>query len=178
MNTIYINNLNEKVSVNTLKRELEMVFKPYRVIDVHLKKTLKKKGQAFISFKNEDINKIIKKYNNYQLLDKPMKVAKAKEDSYEILSQDVIDKRINTKKYKIASIPNNTLLIQGMGDAIEKDELDKLFEKVNGFITLRFIKVKNLLFVEFETVEDAKEFFENVKIDDLKRLNANISFAK
>lgn len=178
MSTIYINNLNEKVSVNTLKKELQMAFKPYNVIEIHLKKSLKKKGQAFISFKNEDINKIIKKYNNYKLLDKPMKVTKAKEDSYELLSKDTIEKRINTKKYKIASIPNNTLLIQGMGEALNKEELDKLFESLVGFITLRLIPVKNLLFVEFETVEDSKACFENVSLDDLKRINANISFAK
>ena len=52
--TIYVNNLNEKVSINKLKNELQQTFNVCgKILRISALKTLKLKGQAFITF--EDI---------------------------------------------------------------------------------------------------------------------------
>ena len=52
--TVYVNNLNDKVSVNKLKGELESVFQKYgKIIQITAHKNLKMKGQAFVTFENK-----------------------------------------------------------------------------------------------------------------------------
>lgn len=54
-NTIYINNLNEKVKKEELKKSLYAIFSQFGpILDIVALKTLKMRGQAFVAFK--DIN--------------------------------------------------------------------------------------------------------------------------
>lgn len=50
-NTLYINNINEKIKKNVLKKMLYMVFSQYgRVIQIIACKGLKMRGQVFLFF--------------------------------------------------------------------------------------------------------------------------------
>lgn len=51
-NTIYINNLNEKVKKDELKKSLYAIFSQFgTILDIIALKTLKMRGQAFVAFK-------------------------------------------------------------------------------------------------------------------------------
>ena len=53
-NTLYINNINEKIKQDVVKKMLYMVFSQYgKVTDVIAKKGLKLRGQAWVVFEEE-----------------------------------------------------------------------------------------------------------------------------
>jgi len=91
-NTIYINNLNEKVKKDDLKKSLYAIFSQFgQILDIVALKTLKMRGQAFVIF--QDITAATtaaKSMQGFPFYDKPMRIAFAKGDS------DVIAKKKGT----------------------------------------------------------------------------------
>lgn len=88
--TVYIRNLNEKLSKTSLKSKLRKLFETsgYRVINVEAHKNIKLKGQAFVSFDaNVDITTIIDNFNTKMLCGKPMNVQLANSESDYIIKQ-------------------------------------------------------------------------------------------
>jgi len=83
--TLYVNNLNEKVKLDELKKSLYHVFSQYgAILEIHASKTLKLKGQAWIVFDDlSSATKALKAMANFTFYGKPMKVlfAKAKSDA-------------------------------------------------------------------------------------------------
>jgi len=81
--TLYVNNLNEKVKKDELRRALYAIFSQFgTVLDVHVKKTLKLRGQAFIVFR--DISSAttgLRQMQNFPFYDKPMRIQYAKNKS-------------------------------------------------------------------------------------------------
>ncbi|KAL0720126.1 hypothetical protein Bca4012_034725 [Brassica carinata] len=65
--TIYINNLNEKVKLDKLKKSLNDVFSQFgKIVEVLAFKTLKHKGQAWVVFDNPDsASNAISKMNGF-----------------------------------------------------------------------------------------------------------------
>ncbi|CAF0930466.1 unnamed protein product [Brachionus calyciflorus] len=90
--TIYINNLNEKVKKEELKKSLYAIFSQFgQIVDIVAKKTLKMRGQAFIIY--NDINSAsnaIRSMQGFPFYEKPMRIQYAKAQS------DVIAKRYGT----------------------------------------------------------------------------------
>lgn len=197
--TIYVNNLNEKVSINKLKNELQQTFNACgKILQISALKTLKLKGQAFITF--EDIPSATKalELNKKDLFAKPMNVTYAKSDADVISTDDNIAqrKKLRSKKRKLDKSgtkndkqikklrdewkelpPNHILLIQNL----EKfDDLKIYFEKFAGFDNVRLVKVKNLAFIEFESEDLAKSCLDQTIEDDLKQFGHDVilSFAK
>lgn len=72
--TIYINNLNEKIKLDELKKTLHAMFSQFgKVLDVLAFKTLKHKGQAWVVF--EDVSSAtnaIRQMQSFPFYDKPM----------------------------------------------------------------------------------------------------------
>lgn len=57
--TIYVNNLNEKVKKDELKKSLYAIFSQFgHIMDIVALKTLKMRGQAFIIFKEISSGKL------------------------------------------------------------------------------------------------------------------------
>ncbi|XP_010523955.1 PREDICTED: U1 small nuclear ribonucleoprotein A-like [Tarenaya hassleriana] len=81
--TIYINNLNEKVKLDELKKSLNAVFSQFgKILEVLAFKTLKHKGQAWVVFdKVESASNAIAKMNGFPFYDKPMRIQFAKTKS-------------------------------------------------------------------------------------------------
>eukprot|EP00792_Barthelona_sp_PAP020_P002197 TRINITY_DN1360_c0_g1_i1.p1 TRINITY_DN1360_c0_g1~~TRINITY_DN1360_c0_g1_i1.p1 ORF type:complete len:136 (+),score=34.19 TRINITY_DN1360_c0_g1_i1:38-445(+) len=95
--TIYVQNLNEKISIAELKRQLFGVFSEYgSILKIHCCKTLERRGQAFIVF--TDINSAKKAVTHAQgriFQNKPMKVFFAKQKSDILLQhQGIFDPNI------------------------------------------------------------------------------------
>ncbi|VVB03632.1 unnamed protein product [Arabis nemorensis] len=88
--TIYINNLNEKVKLEELKKSLNLVFSKFgNILEVLAFKTLKHKGQAWVVFENaESASTAIAEMNGYLFYDKPMRIQFAKTKSDVVAKAD------------------------------------------------------------------------------------------
>ncbi|KAF4573579.1 hypothetical protein EYR36_008097 [Pleurotus pulmonarius] len=78
--TLYIQNLNEKVKLDVLKASLRGLFKSYgEVLDVVAHDNLRMRGQAFVSFPSADIAaKAMKEVKGFPLYSKPMQISFAR----------------------------------------------------------------------------------------------------
>ncbi|CAL9075711.1 unnamed protein product [Musa textilis] len=88
--TIYINNLNEKIKLDELKKSLHAVFSQFgKILEVLAFKTLKHKGQAWVIF--EDVSsatEALKRMQGFPFYDKPMRIQYAKTKSDIIAKAD------------------------------------------------------------------------------------------
>lgn len=104
--TIYINNLNEKVKKDELKKSLYAIFSQFgQIMDIVALKTLKMRGQAFVIFKEiGSASNALRTMQGFPFYDKPMRIAYSKTDS------DVVAKLKGTfkerpKKVKLPKLP-------------------------------------------------------------------------
>nr|KJB23296.1 hypothetical protein B456_004G090600 [Gossypium raimondii] len=88
--TLYINNLNEKIKIDQLKKSLHAVFSQFgKILDVLAFKTLKHKGQAWVIF--EDVNSAtnaLRRMQGFPFYDKEMRIQYAKTKSDIIAKAD------------------------------------------------------------------------------------------
>jgi len=102
--TIYINNLNEKIKKEELKKALHERCSQYgSILDIVALKTLKMRGQAFVVFK--DISAAadaIRELNTSMFFGKPMKAhyAKSKSDAVAKLDNTYVEKERKPKPEK------------------------------------------------------------------------------
>ncbi len=92
--TIYVNNLNEKVKKDELKKSLYAIFSQFgQILDIIALKTLKMRGQAFIIFKEiASATNALRTMQGFPFYDKPMRINYSKTES------DVISKAKGTYK--------------------------------------------------------------------------------
>ncbi|THH26836.1 hypothetical protein EUX98_g7355 [Antrodiella citrinella] len=78
--TLYIQNLNEKIKIPVLKASLKGLFKSYgEVLDVVAHGNLRMRGQAFVSFESPEIAaKALKEVKGFPLYSKPMQISFAR----------------------------------------------------------------------------------------------------
>lgn len=88
--TIYINNLNEKVKQEELKKSLYMMFSQFGpILDVVSGKRIKTRGQAWVVFKDANAaDAAVKKMSGFLFYEKPMRIAFAKSKSDAIAKID------------------------------------------------------------------------------------------
>ncbi|XP_059050734.1 U1 small nuclear ribonucleoprotein A [Achroia grisella] len=81
--TIYINNLNEKIKKEELKKSLYAIFSQFgQILDIVALKTLKMKGQAFVIFKEiSSATVALRSMQGFPFYDKPMRIQYSKSDS-------------------------------------------------------------------------------------------------
>ncbi|XP_076353029.1 U1 small nuclear ribonucleoprotein A snf isoform X2 [Tachypleus tridentatus] len=81
--TIYINNLNEKVNKEELKKSLYAIFSQFgQILSIVAMKTLKMRGQAFVIFKDiSSATNALRSMHGFPFYDKPMRIQYAKTDS-------------------------------------------------------------------------------------------------
>ncbi|XP_044147976.1 U2 small nuclear ribonucleoprotein B'' [Bufo gargarizans] len=81
--TVYINNLNDKVKKEELKRSLYALFSQFgHVMDIVALKTIKMRGQAFVVFKElSSSTNALRQLQGFPFYDKPMRIQYAKTDS-------------------------------------------------------------------------------------------------
>lgn len=88
-NTIYINNLNEKIKKDELKKSLYAIFSQFgQILDIIALKTLKMRGQAFVIFKEiNSATNALRSMQGFPFYDKPMRINYSKTDSDIIAKQ-------------------------------------------------------------------------------------------
>lgn len=81
--TIYINNLNEKIKKEELKKSLYAIFSQFgQILDIIALKTLKMRGQAFVIFKEiASATNALRTMQGFPFYDKPMRIQYSKGDS-------------------------------------------------------------------------------------------------
>uniref|UniRef100_A0A6N2N1E8 RRM domain-containing protein n=1 Tax=Salix viminalis TaxID=40686 RepID=A0A6N2N1E8_SALVM len=72
--TIYINNLNEKIKIDELKKALHAVFSQFgKILEILAFKTLKHKGQAWVIFEDvKSASNAMRQMQSFPFYDKPM----------------------------------------------------------------------------------------------------------
>lgn len=88
--TLYINNLNERIKKEELRKSLYAMFSQFgTVMDVVALKTLKMRGQAFVVFRDAaSATNAMRVMQNFPLYDKQMKIAYARSKSDAIAKLD------------------------------------------------------------------------------------------
>lgn len=78
--TLYIQNLNERIKIDVLKSSLRGLFKSYgEVLDVVAHSNVRMRGQAFVSFASPDVAaKALKEVRGFPLYSKPMQISFAR----------------------------------------------------------------------------------------------------
>ncbi|KAJ8002180.1 hypothetical protein DPEC_G00177150 [Dallia pectoralis] len=86
--TIYINNVNDKIKKDELKRSLYALFSQFgQVVDIVAMKTMKMRGQAFVVFKElTSATNALRQLQGFPFYNKPMRIQYAKTDS-EVISK-------------------------------------------------------------------------------------------
>ena len=81
--TVYINNLNEKIKKDDLKKSLYAIFSQFgQILDIVALKTLKMRGQAFVIFKEiSSATNALRSMQGFPFYDKPMRINYSKADS-------------------------------------------------------------------------------------------------
>jgi RNA recognition motif-containing protein len=96
-NTIYINNLNEKVKKEELKKSLYAIFSQFgEILDIVAMKTLKMRGQAFVVFRDiGSATNALRSMQGFPFYDKPMRIAyaKTKSDALAKLDGSFVEKK-------------------------------------------------------------------------------------
>lgn len=87
--TIYVNNLNEKIKKDELKRSLYAIFSQFGpILDILVSKTLKMRGQAFVVFKEiNSAGNALKSMQGFPFYDKPMRIQFAKKVCFQFIMQ-------------------------------------------------------------------------------------------
>ncbi|KIY52004.1 RNA-binding domain-containing protein [Fistulina hepatica ATCC 64428] len=95
--TLYIQNLNEKIKVDVMKQTLRGLFKQYgEVLDVVMHRNLRMRGQAFVSFADvEPAKKAQLEVNKFVLYNKPLIISFARTRS------DAVVKRLDAANYDV-----------------------------------------------------------------------------
>lgn len=179
--TIYINNLNEKIKKEELKKSLYAIFSQFgQILDIVALKTLKMRGQAFVIFKEiSSASNALRTMQGFPFYDKPMKIAYSKTDS------DVVAKMKGTFKERPKKIkppkapateekkdkkkktggaenaasnstaeqpPNQILFLTNLPEETNEMMLSMLFNQFPGFKEVRLVPNRHdIAFVEFAT---------------------------
>lgn len=103
--TLYIRNLNEKVGLKNLRKEIAKIFLEhgYQTLAIYVCKNLKLKGQAFVSMRDSvDLDQVIEKLQTKLLYGKPMILQHAKTDADLVfkqkLSEEEFDKLVQERR--------------------------------------------------------------------------------
>ncbi|KAJ3196023.1 U2 small nuclear ribonucleoprotein B'' [Irineochytrium annulatum] len=88
--TLYIRNLNEKISLKTIKTSLEAIFTTFgKILDLRASKNVKMRGQAFVTFENqESATKALNEAQGFPLFSLPMDIQYARDTNYIFAEQN------------------------------------------------------------------------------------------
>lgn len=194
-NTIYVNNINEKLKREELVQSLRHVFGQFgKIVDIICyTKILKAKGQAFIVFDaQESATKALTEMQNFMFYNKPIRVSYAKSKSDAISKRDgsfkprmkrprekkkvkgePAAKKLMTESSQQAVQQSNVLLVSNLPDDANQTMIQMLFRKYPGYHSVTTPKGGQCQ-VRFNTPANANismramqgfKFFNNVKLD-------------
>ena len=157
METLYIRNLNEKVSVNTLRRLLESIFAKFgEVLQITANKNIKMKGQAFVTFANKlQSAAAMEKLQLYELFQKPIEISYAKKNSDQYFiavkkDTETVEKRKNEKAKRELTLANKRKVQNDEPDFAAAPEPIKKKIKIEDW---KLLPPNNVLLLQNTTVD-------------------------
>ncbi|KAJ1403072.1 U2 small nuclear ribonucleoprotein B [Ochromonadaceae sp. CCMP2298] len=177
--TLYINNINEKIQKEVLKKQLYMLFSQYgKVKQITACKGLKMRGQAWVVY--HDLNSSIaamKGKQSFIFYDKPLRIAYAKAQSNVVARLEAKGAGAGKKKRGreqleaqapaseagpkakeariVNSVPNKILFAQNLPAEVTHAMLNAVFATAPGFVEVRTAGSKGVAFIEFENETSA-----------------------
>eukprot|EP00026_Physarum_polycephalum_P016389 Phypoly_transcript_17278.p1 GENE.Phypoly_transcript_17278~~Phypoly_transcript_17278.p1 ORF type:complete len:226 (+),score=62.03 Phypoly_transcript_17278:113-790(+) len=148
--TLYVNNLNEKIKKEELKKSLHAVFSRFGPIeDIIAMKTDKLRGQAWVVFREiSSSTNALRDLQAFPFYEKPMKIAYAKTKSDAIAKLDGTFSERKKEKRK-AEEENGTAAPKKAKKTTEKKEPKKdKFERSEGNLQPRPAPPNKIVFVE------------------------------
>eukprot|EP00090_Calanus_glacialis_P000279 TRINITY_DN1017_c0_g1_i1.p1 TRINITY_DN1017_c0_g1~~TRINITY_DN1017_c0_g1_i1.p1 ORF type:complete len:212 (-),score=59.20 TRINITY_DN1017_c0_g1_i1:217-852(-) len=203
--SIYINNLNEKIKKDDLKKSLYAIFSQFgQILDIVALKTLKMRGQAFVIFKEiSSSTNALRSMQGFPFYDKPMRIGYSKTDSDMIAKMKGTfqerpkkapgETKKKSKKPKTGggggvggqggvdnAPPNQILFLTNLPTETNEMMLSMLFNQFPGFKEVRLVPGRHdIAFVEFENEMQsaaARDALQGFKITPTTAMK--ISFAK
>ena len=169
---LYINNLNDKIKIPTIKRTLHAAFSQFgQITDIVMRNSYRLRGQAFVIYKDiESAAKALRTMQGFIFYDKPLRIQYAKTESDLITKQrgtfvqrppkpklEVKKKERPTTNQAAAmqdvmdQEPNKILFLTGLPEETNEAMLTILFNQFTGFKEVRLIPGRSdIAFVEFE----------------------------
>ncbi|CAL2041964.1 CBN-RNP-2 protein [Caenorhabditis brenneri] len=169
--TLYINNLNEKIKIEELRKSLIAVFKQFgEIVSVMCFRTLRMRGQAHVIFTDISAASAAKEaLTGFPFYEKPMKIQFAREDADIIAKQkgtymdrqpkylsEKIQKKPRSKKRENGgegpAPPNKILFCTNLPDNATAEMLEIMFNQFPGLKDIRMVPNRpGIAFVEFDT---------------------------
>jgi len=153
--TIYINNLNERIKKEEIRKSLYAMFSQFgTVLDVVALKTLKMRGQAFVVFKDiPSATRAMRSMQNFPFYDKPMRIQFAKGKSDIIAKIDgtyveKIKKKTNEKRKATEEAVDASKKSKKSDQKPEKKKTDKKEEGSAAHLQPKQQPPNKILFVE------------------------------
>jgi len=156
--TLYINNLNERIKKEELRKSLYAMFSQFGIVlDVVALKTLKMRGQAFVVFRDvASATNAMRVLQNFPLYDKQMKIgyAKAKSDAIAKLDGTYVERvkqqraqkrKAEEEALKEAELKKQKLAKEGK---LEKKRKKETEEVQTGTLQPKALPPNKVLFVE------------------------------
>ncbi|KAI6192013.1 hypothetical protein M3Y97_00290000 [Aphelenchoides bicaudatus] len=189
--TLYVNNLNEKIKKDELKKALYAIFSQFgQIIDIMAFKTLRMRGQAHIIFKEVSHSATaLRSMQGFPFYDKPMRIQYSREDSDVIAkAKGTYVKRERTnipmpKKKKTTQAPaarksgektsanaqpNKILFVTNLPEETNEQMIRTVFEPFPGLQDIRLIPNRpDIAFIEFvdeDKATAAKKALNNFKV--------------
>lgn len=167
--TIYINNLNDKIKIEELKQALTAIFSQFgEIISIRARSSIKLKGQAFITFSTiDEASKAKNQLNNSIFLDKKLQIefAKTKSDIALVKTGKMLQEDKNKKdllrKRKRDDFYKSFLEKNKKNEENEKDVLPDNNQTITKTIVLDE-KSHNTLFVEGIQKDISEKELENI----------------
>nr|BAE88302.1 unnamed protein product [Macaca fascicularis] len=186
--TIYINNLNEKIKKDELKKSLYAIFSQFgQILDILVSRSLKMRGQAFVIFKEvSSATNALRSMQGFPFYDKPMRIQYAKTDSDIIakMKGTFVERDRKREKRKPKSqetpAPNHILFLTNLPEETNELMLSMLFNQFPGFKEVRLVPGRHdIAFVEFDNEVQAGAARDALQGFKITQNNAmKISFAK
>lgn len=110
--TIYVGNLNERVKIPDLVYALQAIFEEFGIIiDIVAKRSLKRRGQAFVVFEKQESAQRAMELDGFELHDKPLRIRNAYQPSDKTVEtrfgEEALEehkkRRIAQKEYRMAA---------------------------------------------------------------------------
>eukprot|EP00913_Durusdinium_trenchii_P030390 g28467.t1 len=159
--TLYVNNLNEKIKVPELKNCLLELFSSYgEVIDIVAAGSLTKKGQAFVVFRDISCaTNALRALNGFDGTWKPRAKLEAQKEEAKRPKTTPALVPPKTVAPKMAAHPaggdaadgqsSNVLFVENLPAEVNEVMLTMLFRQYPGFQEARLIKGRNVAFIEY-----------------------------
>ena len=203
--TLYINNLNDTIKIDTMKQALHAGFSQFGpIVDIVMRKSYRLRGQAFIIFRDiESAAKALRTMQGFIFYDKPMRLYYAKTEADTITKQRgtfvqrPAKPKLEIKKKEKSHTNGNTdharmlqdeadqemnkiLFITNLPEETNEAMFTLLFNQFPGFKEVRLIPGRSdIAFVEFENeylAATAKEALNGFSLSPTHKMR--ITFAK